>query len=156
MKKRWFVYSFIAWFAIFALTSLTTNQEEKFYYAFDEKTPLIPQENTLLVKFTEEVNRVNIENFLKESVTGIKIKWHNPFVAQISAESLKSIEVLKLKLKSQENISSCKPFYKAEDGLDMGVTDEIIIRFLPDVSDTQQKELHNKFNTEVISQSKEI
>lgn len=98
MKTRRFVYFFVAWFAIFTLASLTTNQEEKFYYAFDEKTPLIPQENTLLVKFTKEFDRVNMINFLKESVTGIIIKWHNPFVAEISTESLQSIEDLKLKL----------------------------------------------------------
>jgi len=133
----------------------TSNKEGRFfYYAFDEKTPLIPQENTLLVKFTEEVDRLNMENFLKESVTGIKIKWHNSFVAEISTESLKSMEDLKLKLRSQDNISSCQPFFKSEDGVDMGVTDEILIRFLPGVSDKHQKELHNKFNTEVIKKTK--
>ncbi len=144
-QRLWFL--FFVGFAIFALTSLTTNKEGKFYYAFDEKTLLIPQENTLLVKFTKEFDRVNMENLLKESITGIKIKWHNPFVAEISTESLRALEDLKLKLKSQENISSCQPFYKSEDGLVMGVTDEILIRFLPGVSDKQQKELHNKFNT---------
>ena len=97
MKIRRFVYFFVTWFAIFTLTSLTNNKEGKFYYAFDEKTPLIPQENTLLVKFTKEFDRVNMENLLKESVTGIKIKWHDPFVAEISTESLQSIEDLKLK-----------------------------------------------------------
>ena len=59
-----------------------------------------------------------------------------------------------MKLKYQENISSCQPFYKSEDGLDMGVTDEILIRFLPGISDKQQKELHKKFNTEVIKKTK--
>ena len=156
MKIRWFVYFFVAWFAIFALTSLTNNKEGKFYYAFDEKTSLIPQENTLLVKFTKEFDRVNMENFLKESVTGIKIEWHNLFIAEISTESLNSIENLKLKLKSQENISSCQPFYKSEDGLDMGVTNEILIRFLPSVSEKEQKELHNKFKTEVVKKLKFI
>jgi len=154
MKKQWFVYSFVALFTIFALTSLTSIKERKFYYAFNEKTPLISQENILLVKFTKEFDRVNMENFLKDSVTGIQIKWHNPFVVEISSESLTTIEDLKLKLKSQENITSCHPFYKSEDGVDMGVTDEILIRFLPDVSDKQQKELHDKFNTEVIKETK--
>ncbi len=154
MTKQWFVYFFVAWFALLALTSLISIEKGKFYYAFDEKTPLIPQENTLLVKFTEEFDRVNMEHFLKESVTGIKIKWHNLLVAELSTESLRELENLKLKLESKENISSCHPFYKTEDGADMGVTNKIIIRFLPDVSDNQQKELHNKFSTEVIKTTK--
>jgi len=145
----WFLF-FIVGLAIFTLASLTTNKEGKFYYAFDEKTPLIPQDNTLLVKFIKEFDRVNMENFLKVSVPGIEIKWHNPFVAEISTESLKSTEDLKLMLELQDNISSCQPFYKSDDGLVMGVTDEILIRFIPGVSDQQQKELHNKFKTEII------
>ena len=156
MEKRRLAYFFIAVVAIFTLVSVTTDQEGNFYYAFDKKTPLIPQENTLLVKFTKEFDKVNMENYLKETVTGIKIIWHNPFVAELSTDSFRALEDLKLKLKYQENISSCQPFYKSEDGLDMGVTDEILIRFLPGVSEKHQEELHNKFETVVIKKPKFI
>lgn len=63
MKTRRLAYLLIALIGICTLVSVTTDQEGKFYYAFAEKTPLIPKENTLLVKFTKEFDREIMENF---------------------------------------------------------------------------------------------
>ncbi len=53
MKARQFIYLIIATLTAFILVSLTTHKEKKFYYAFDKKTLLVPQNNTMLIKFTK-------------------------------------------------------------------------------------------------------
>ncbi len=56
MKARRFIYLIIAALTAFTLVSLTINKEKKFYYAFDKKTLLVPQNNTMLIKFTKGFN----------------------------------------------------------------------------------------------------
>jgi hypothetical protein len=58
---------------------------------------------------------------------------------EITTESEKVTNALKEKLESNNEVYTCQPFYTLKDGLDMGVTDEILIRFFPEYQRSRKR-----------------
>ncbi|WP_423126507.1 S8 family serine peptidase [Gaoshiqia sp. Z1-71] len=139
---------------LFFMSVSMTGKNEKFYYAFNEKVSLIPKTDALLVKYAEGTEKIEAEKLIKGLSVDFKINWHNSLTAEIIARSQKEKNELLLKLKQNNLVNTCQPFYTLENGLDMGVTDEILIRFLPEVTDAQKQELQRKFNTRIIKTTK--
>ncbi|MGV8138556.1 MAG: S8 family serine peptidase [Mangrovibacterium sp.] len=154
MKSKIFTYLVIVGGALIIMALLPSQEREKFYYAFNEKTTLIAKPNTVLVKYAEGIEKTRVVESVKNLSTDFIIKWHGPLAAEISAVSQKSAEKLKAKLKRDDDVYTCQPFYTLKDGLDMGVTDEILVRFLPEVKERQQKELQKTFDAEVVKTTK--
>jgi len=151
MKTKYYFFYLILGVLLLAFSSSTSNNDNKdFYYAFSEKVHLVKNENTLLVKYKSGFDRNKEEKFVKESTSGVKIKWLNKYLAEISTETLNSIEELNKKFKIKDEVVFSNPLHSLEDGLIMGVTDEILIQFLPGVSDEKQKELHRQFKTKLV------
>ena len=132
MKIRILALFIIGIFTLMTLISLNTSKE-KFYYAFDKKVVLVDKPNTILVKYIQETDKNEMEKIIKKSISGINIKWHNHLLSEIKCKSEKDKQELKSKLKQKEEVITCLPFYTLKDGSDMGVTDEILIRFLPEI-----------------------
>jgi len=154
MKKRYLPIVIITGF-LFLLLSSATTEEGKYYYAFKEKVPLFPKENTLLVKYADGVNNTEVEEFLKTEVpSGFKWKWHNSQTVEISTRSKEITNALRTKLESNNGVYTCQPFYTLKDGLDMGVTDEVLIRFLPGILEEQKTELIKAFDIEIVKTTK--
>lgn len=145
MKRSYLVYILIAGISLFIL-SLTAIVEEIFYYAFDEKIPLVIKLNSILVKYVKGTEKMQIIESIIRLTNDYNIKWHDPLIVEISASSQKSADELADKLKQEETVYSCQPFYTLIDGLDMGVTDEILVRFLSEVTEVHQKELQKSYS----------
>ena len=145
MKLRVFIYLLIFTGVALFFYGFIAGSPEKFYYAFDEKIYLIPKKNTLLVKYTELTNKQDIEQHLESLSPDAKVNWRNSHVVEITTPTSESRNKLQSILNVEENVYTCQPFYILEDGLDMGVTDEILIKFLPGVSQEQQDALHEEF-----------
>ena len=131
-----------------------TNVEERFYYAFDEKVPLIIKPNTILVKYIEGTRKTEIEESVSRFTKNYTIKWHGTLTAEISVSSQKLADELAEKLKQDDKVYTCQPFYTLKDGLDMGVTDEILVSFLPGVNGDQIIELQDFFGISLIKTTK--
>jgi subtilisin family serine protease len=153
MKSKIFTYLVIAGIAL-TMISLQIPQDEKFYYAFDEKVSLVAKKNTILVKYVEGIEQTIAIESLERLSNNFKIKWHGPLTAEISTGSQKSTEELAAKLKQDNEIYTCQPYYTLKNGLDMGVTDEILVRFLPEVTEEQQKELQKTLDVKVVKTTK--
>ena len=150
MKKIYLLLVIFTGFFALLLSSATT-EEEKYYYAFNEKVPLFPKGNTLLIRYDDVIDKTEAEEFIKKEVSsGFKAKWHDPQTVEITTESEKITNALKIKLELNNVVHTCQPFYTVKDGLDMGVTDEVLIRFLFKISEEQKKELIKAFDTEVV------
>jgi len=90
MKKIYFLLTVIAGFLFFLLNSAMPTEDSKYYYAFEEKIPLIPKENTLLIKYVNGFNKTEAKEFLKAEISsGFKEKWHSPQTVEITMESEK-------------------------------------------------------------------
>jgi subtilisin family serine protease len=154
MKKIYLLLIVITGF-LFLLLSSAITEEGKYYYAFKEKVFLFPKKNTLLVKYSDGIDKAEAEEFIKKEVpSGFKVKWHNPQTVEITTGSEEIANALRKKLESNNGVSTCQPFYILKDGLDMGVTDEVLIRFYPGISEEQKAELIKTFDTEVVKTTK--
>jgi hypothetical protein len=125
-----------------------------YYYGFDEKIPLTTKKNTLLVKFTDDFNQENTEQSLKDIFPGIKIIWRKSNVAEIVASSENQKNFLAWTLKLRDDVYTCQPFYTLLDGCECGVTDEILIKFLPEVDEEKRTELLNTNSVVIIKTTK--
>lgn len=151
MKKTLFILISVA----LTFASYTGEKPpKKFYYAFDEKIYLFPKENTLLVKYTEITNKENVEQHLKSLSSNVMLNWRKPITVEIITTLEKSKNDLQVKLKAEKEVYTCQPFYTLEGDLDMGVTDEIVVKFLLEFSKEQQDALHAKYKTKVIKTTK--
>ena len=115
---------------------------------------LIEKTNTLLVKYNKGVEKNHIEKYLKKLSPRAKVKWHNSTVAEIICSTENTKQALKSSLLKLDEIKTCLPFYITKGGTNKGITDEILIRFKPEVSVKDQENFHRKFNTEVVKSTK--
>jgi subtilisin family serine protease len=136
----------------FLIGILTSNrsQNNKFYYAFDEKIYLIPEENKMMVRYNDGFNRNSESLFLSNFSSDIGIKWRNNTMAEITAPSGRKKNELKTLLEARKEVAACQQFYTLENGMDICMFDEIIVQFLPGVSKGQQEDFNRKFRTEVV------
>jgi len=153
MKKIYFIYLLMMSILILFLTSLTF-EEEKYYYAFDQKILLVAKPNTVLVKYTDVAQQSKSLEALEKLYPNLKIKWHSPSIVEITSDSKKSADNIIVNLKMNEAIYTCQPLYTLKNGLVMGVTDEILVRFFPEVTQEQQKILQRNFEVKVIKATK--
>nr|WP_319269225.1 S8 family peptidase [uncultured Draconibacterium sp.] len=154
MRRMYSLLIIIAGFS-FMLLSSSIAEEEKYYYAFEEKVPLIAKENTLLVKFTDDVDKTKVGELIKTGISsGYKEKWHNTQTVEITVNSEKTTNALRAKLESSNEVYTCQPFYTLKDGLDMGVSDEVLIRFLPLISEEQKEKLFKSFEVGLVKTTK--
>lgn len=136
---------------ISVLTSFKSDQDKKeFYYSRDKKIFLIPKENTLLVKYNKGFNKDSEEVYLKQASSDIILKWHGSRLLQIKSSTVESHLRLKEKIKLKKEVTSCEPFYTTENGLDMGITDEIVVKYSPNISKEEQDSLGKLFKTKLI------
>ena len=59
-------------------------------------------------------------------------------------------ELLKAKILKQEDVKTCNPVYAINTGLEMGVTDEFLVKFNENVAQTEIDKLHQKYGVKVI------
>lgn len=151
MKKLYSIFlSVVCYFLVFVFMSTTSSNNKKFYYAFEEKIYLIPKENTVLVKYFDEFDKKNEEQFLTNFSSDINIKWRNDKMVEITASSSKKKEELKTLLEARKEVSTCQQFYTLENGANIGIFDEIVVQFLPSVTKEQEENLNNHFKTKVV------
>ncbi len=104
----------------------------------------------MIVNFIEGFDKDSTTTFLKNVSPDIKIEWRNSNNVVITTGSEKLKEDLINKLQSRDDVYTCQPFYTLENGLDMAITDQIVVKFLPGVNKERQNALHEEYRTKVI------
>ena len=84
MKRNIFTCVLIT--GILLLSTSLNYEEGKYYYAFDEKVPLITKTNTVLVKYVDGIERTRAIELIKSFSTDFNIKWHDSVTAEISTK----------------------------------------------------------------------
>jgi type IV secretory pathway component VirB8 len=74
MKAKIFIYLLIVGGALITMALLPSQQEEKFYYAFDKKTTLIAKTNTILVKYIEGIDKTKAVESIERLSPDFNIK----------------------------------------------------------------------------------
>ena len=150
MNRLYIIAIIVASCLIVAFTGITNNNNKEFYYAFNEKIFLTPRENTIIVKYIEGFDKNIEESYVKNGTPETKFKWRNNSIAEITTTSEMTKEALKSILKTKKEVYTCQQLYTLENGPDICIFDEIIVKFLPSTSKKRQNELNSKYETRVI------
>jgi len=146
MKKNLLIiFSCLLFLAVIVgISSFVAPREDHFYYAFNEKVPLRKQENKIAIRFKSKDNAKRLSTLFNAAGTGLETKWEDDRTIVVSTRSEDDLINLKTKIKEQSDVQSANPVYSLlETGLEMIVTDEILIQFKSSVS----KETIDSINT---------
>ena len=121
----------------------------KYYYAFDEKIFLTEVPNKFVLSFDNkhlsETRQYLQRNAQIRQIDDTQI-YNNAFILTIEKSDIRA---LMEDFKNQTGVKSVNPMYAVESGLEMGVTDEIIVQFKENVSEQEIDEMHKKFNVRI-------
>ncbi|MFM7857484.1 MAG: S8 family serine peptidase, partial [Flammeovirgaceae bacterium] len=123
---------------------------EKYYYAFNEKIPLAEVEQKFVVRYSEIPDKNLETNFFLKSDPTIKQKWHDDKTVVLFLTSKIKRNALLQELKKSANVVSCQPMYKIKSGLEMVLTDEVLVRFKATTQSVKQTELLQKFGSTIL------
>jgi subtilisin family serine protease len=122
---------------------------EKYYYAYDEKMYLNEIENKFMVGFKKD----DIAN-IKSLINTVEVEFTNDSICILTLDNLQTKELRKTLLQTN-GVKSVQPMYVTDDGLEMGMTDEFVVKFKSDIS-RQQKDEWIKKHPAVLKQETEL
>jgi subtilisin family serine protease len=140
MKKQY--YFLIIGCLLIVMTSFGSPQENKYYYAYDEKIILNEVEGKVLISYKVS-DFTNIKNALMAKTETKDVEWQNDSICIVTIAP-SQYKALKEDFLKQKGIKSIQPLYVTNEGLEMGITDEIVVQFNKDVSQKEIDALHKK------------
>ncbi len=82
-------------------------ENERFYYGFNEKIPLIEVENKLLVRYSEGLGKDNVSNYLKQTYPTVQQIWKDEKTVVLTTGSKAERNVIMENLRKTPDLSSC-------------------------------------------------
>ncbi len=125
-------------------------QDDLFYYAFNEKIELIPVENKMVARYDSDRRRLFNDLNLPEYISGEQVMWIDDSTIVVTVKDL-SEKIRLINNKAwQSELVSLQAVYMTVDGLEMYITDEILVRFHDEVSWDRIGRIHEKYNVRVV------
>ena len=123
-------------------------QNQKFYYAFDEKIYLMEQDSKLVVRYIHSKKSDKKQVSMYTELGNKEFDWKDDSTCIISIDPSEK-QSLVSKLVIQNDVISCNPLYTLSTGLERAVTDEFLVKFKENVAEEEIKNLIQKFGVEV-------
>ena len=124
------------------ILSCTSIQDDTlFYYGTTEKVMLSVPGNKIIVKFSPEAEFKIILQKLEQYGMAERVQEQ---VFIITLHETKSLENSLEALKKENDVISVNPIYLTRDKQEMGITDEICLRFNDEVKENEKKDLLNE------------
>lgn len=121
----------------------------KYYYAYNEKIFLNSKDNKLIVRYIHNKKADKKLVSLYSELADKEFKWIDDSTSVISFTP-SEVSYFKEKIKRQDDVKTCNPVYAIETGLEMGLTDEIVVRFLEEAEQNDIEKLIKKHKLEVV------
>ena len=148
MKNKYLILG-LAILSIIVAMSFTRTNNSKFYYAYNEKIQLDELDNKLIIRYKQNKKSDKGNISLKQELANKLIEWEDDSTCIISIGSDEK-EQLRAKILNQTDVKTCNPVYAINTGLEMGVTDEFLVRFNENVAQTAIDKLHEKYGVKVV------
>lgn len=148
MKNKYFIFTILL-LTLIAIMSFSSSNNSKFYYAYNEKVYLNELENKLIVRYKHNKKSDKKQLSLYSELGDKQFEWLDDSTCIIITAISEKVK-LKDKIAKQEDVKSCNPVYAINTGFEMGVTDEILVRFKDNAYQKESKKLHEKLGVEVV------
>lgn len=144
------VIGFVLISLIMVSYSFIQNTPKTFYYAYSEKISLTPSDKALVIRYKVNKSKKFQNLYFKTKLNENQFKWQDDSTVVIYALNTLSKDSLLYEVKRDDEFASIQPVYTVESGLEMYVTDEVLIKPHNDVTQKQINELHQKMGVKVI------
>lgn len=148
MKNKYLIFGLAILLVILAMSFTLTNNL-KFYYAYNEKIALSELDDKLIVRYKQNKKSDKTKISLNQELANKPMEWKDDSTCIISIGG-DEIELLKAKILNQTDVKTCNPVYAINTGLEMGVTDEFLVKFNENIAQTEIDKLHEKYGVEVV------
>lgn len=148
MKTKLYLLSAVLIAAI--LFGFVFQESQKFYYGFNEKILLTEVENKLVVRYSPSISKDNVSNALTRVHATVQQTWKDEYTVVLSTTSKADRNALLENLRNAPEVSSFQPMYAISTGLEMIITDEIVIKFKESILARQQQEINQKFGVTLV------
>ena len=144
MKKIKFLSVFMI--ACLSLNAQTKSSEKQFYYGFDEKIEIHQLAEKVLVKTKSSVVKSQYEQSAKKRLGEIKTEWMGDNLCKIEWKQSEDTDRKISELLADDEVVSVRNCYKVNDGLELGLSDEIIVRVKENIKDFEKGKVLKKFS----------
>ncbi len=128
------------------MLSFTSAQSpERFYYAFKERIPLAVVNNKTIIRYARPMNRAQAASSLRTNAAATQLQWQDDRTVVVTTNQSAATQWVLQQAAIDEDILTSNPVYALGTGLEMGVTDELLVQFLPFVTKSQQTALLNEY-----------
>jgi subtilisin family serine protease len=131
-----------------------TNSEKRFYYGFDEKIEINPLTNKMLVKTKPVVSKLQYEQLAKKRLGKIKTEWKSENLCKIELVNSGEWDKKIKELLADDEVVSIKPYYKTNCGLELGLSDEVILKFKQNIKDSEKEKILKRFGLQHVKSTK--
>lgn len=145
MKSISFILT-VALLIVIGIELSTLQNSDRFYYGFDKKIPLSLVDNKVVVRYSEKINRELVISKIKSQADKSSFEWQDDRTVIITLEKSGQQDDLLRQLSDQAEVYTLQPIYAISSGLEMAVTDEIVIQFRKGMSQAQVDAIHKKFD----------
>jgi len=135
--------------------------EDHFFYAFDEKIQLEKMEHKIVIGYSEGMDKNAIGAFvhaMSKEIVSLEFADEHTTIVEIS--NADNVQTILEKAKDNENVKFIYPVFrqqmgiKYQTGLEMALSDEIVIKFKSGVSETVIDSINSYHGLELIQKTK--
>jgi hypothetical protein len=134
---------------ILVIMGFANFNEQKFYYAYNVKVYLNELDNKVIVRYKQNKKSDKSMISLSSELSNKQIEWKDDSTCIITMDASEK-GMFKDRILQQMDVKSCNPVFSINAVLEMGVTDEFLVKFNENVSQTEIEKLHTKYGVIVV------
>lgn len=127
-------------------------QQPRFYYAYSEKVPLEEVANKIILRYNKNKGNDKEQVLSSLGITNGSISWQDDSTCVIVAPLSKMGSAID-KARQLDDIKTINPIYSLNTGLEMGVTDEFLVKFEENVTEKEIVAINEKYGVVVIKKT---
>lgn len=126
----------------------------KYYYAFDEKVPLTGLKTKAVICFRQSIEKDLVTTKLRSIDPGFEQEWRTTKTLVISTPSESLMKQALDTFEKMDEVRTSQMMYRINTGLEMGIGDEIAVKFRGNVSQQQIEAIIHNYGLNMVKTSK--
>lgn len=138
--------------AAFIIMGFSQTQQSNFYYAYSEKVPLEEMANKIILRYKKNKKNEKGQVLMSLGISDESISWKDDSTC-VLVVPLSKMSLTIDKARQLTDVKTLNPVYSLNSGLEMGVTDEFLVKFNEKVTEKEIMELNEKHGVVVIKKT---
>tara|TARA_R110000822_G_C15329237_1_gene494444 strand:- start:2686 stop:3222 length:537 start_codon:yes stop_codon:yes gene_type:complete len=150
--RKFYAISIFLLLAAFIIMGFSQTQQSNFYYAYSEKVPLEEMANKIILRYKKNKKNEKGQVLMSLGISDESISWKDDSTC-VLVVPLSKMSLTIDKARQLTDVKTLNPVYSLNSGLEMGVTDEFLVKFNEKVTEKEIMELNEKHGVVVIKKT---